>query len=157
MHAPFDIFSITRYHYHAQTPLCAANSVVTSTTGGFAILRYYNTPTCSNLPTATTFYQLNVCGQQANNGSTMIVPQALATQTLFVQKQWESNDCSGSPLTSQTGGFYNAKINNIGNTSTICAPSNQGDPNVAFVTIMKVITTIIMMMSMTMIMAIKRQ
>ena len=61
-----------------QTPLCAANSVVTSTTGGFAILRYYNTPTCSSLPTATSFYQLNVCGQQANNGSTMIVPQVTA-------------------------------------------------------------------------------
>ena len=120
-----------------QTPLCAANSVVTSTTGGFAILRYYNTPTCSNLPTATTFYQLNVCGQQANNGSTKIVPAVLATQTLFVQNQYSSNDCSGTPLNTQTGGYYNARINAIGNTSTICAPSNLGDPTVAFVTVMQ--------------------
>ena len=65
--------------------------------------------------------------------------QTLATQTLFVQKQWNSNDCSGTPLNTQTGGYYNAKINNIGNTSTICAPSNQGDPTVAYVTVMQVI------------------
>ena len=119
-----------------QINLCAANTTVTSYTGGFFMQRYYSSAGCQAAPISTSFYQLNVCGQEQDSGSVKYIslPYANGIQgmTAFARITYTSNDCSGTGSSPFTGTYYSKGLLAAGNTKERCIPTGSPDPNVAF-------------------------
>ena len=119
-----------------QINLCAANTTVTSTTGGFFLQRYYNSAGCQAAPISTSFYQLNVCGQEQDTGSVMYTALPYAAgiigNTAFAKITYTSNDCSGIGSSPFKGTYYGKSLDTVGNTTERCIPTGSPDANVAF-------------------------
>ena len=116
--------------------LCAANTTVVSTTGGFFMQRYYNSAGCQAAPISTSFYQLNVCGQEQESGSVKYIALPYANGvpglTVFSKIMYTSNDCSGIGSSPFAGNYYGKRYISVANTTERCIPSGLRDPNVAF-------------------------
>ena len=101
--------------------LCGPQTL-SSTTGGFIVIKSYADSACATAPTNMMFYQLNVCAVQNATFSVKIISSTANGVTVASQGLYRNTACTGTPFMTYP---------NFANTTKVCKGSgtNNGVTN----------------------------